>query len=55
MGGSEMPVPGDRAIETRIGQFSTHEHALRNDEAIWFLVWMGVWLVALAVLLPSLI
>ncbi|HWG50639.1 MAG TPA: hypothetical protein VN669_13150 [Candidatus Acidoferrales bacterium] len=54
-GGLTMQVPRDTAIEAAICQFNNREHAVRDDEAMWFLLWMGVWVVALAVLLPSLI
>jgi hypothetical protein len=50
-----MQVSRDRAIEAAICQFESREHAVRDDEAMWFLVWMGVWVLALAALLPSLI
>lgn len=30
-------------------------HELSSDEGKWFLVWVGVWVVALAALLPALI
>ena len=50
-----MQVSRDIAIEAAICQLNTQEHAVRHDEAIWFLVWMGVWVVALVALLPCLI
>lgn len=50
-----MTVQRDTVIETRIYQSNDREHPFRHDEAMWFLVWMGVWVVALAVLLPALI
>jgi hypothetical protein len=50
-----MQVSRDTAIEAAICQFKNREHAVRDEEAMWFLLWMGVWVVALAVLLPSLI
>jgi hypothetical protein len=30
-------------------------HELSADEGKWFLVWVGVWIIALAALLPALI
>jgi hypothetical protein len=54
-GGSGMQVQGATAVERQVYQFSDPDHPLKWDEAMWFLVWIGVWAVALAILLPALI
>ncbi len=48
-----MQVPGERAVETNAGQLKA-QYAETCDE-VWVLVWMGIWVAALAVLLPALI
>lgn len=50
-----MQVQGATAVERQVYQFSDPDHPLKWDEAMWFLVWIGVWAVALAILLPALI
>lgn len=45
-----MQAHGEMAIAT-----SGSGHEFSRDEGKWFLVWVGVWVVALAALLPALI
>jgi hypothetical protein len=45
-----MHIQAERAIEIDSSQCES-----KQGEAMWFLVWMGVWLVALAALLPAVI
>jgi hypothetical protein len=49
-----MQTPANIAIET-VSQINHRDDAVRRDETMWFLLWISVWVVALAALLPALI
>jgi hypothetical protein len=42
-------------IETGVLDMAEEQRASFQNEAKWFVVWAGVWIAALAVLLPALI
>lgn len=50
-----MNIPAESAAKSSVCEFDTSEPAFRENEWMWFLVWMGIWLFALAALLPALI
>jgi hypothetical protein len=45
-----MHIPAEQAIEVDSSRYGS-----KQSEAMWFLVWMGIWLLALAALLPAVI
>lgn len=48
-------MSGKAAIESATFELTGEYSAASQHEAKWFMVWAGVWIIALAVLLPALI
>lgn len=50
-----MQVLGDGAAEAGVCKLNQEECMFSGDEVKWFVLWAGVWIVALALLFPALI
>ena len=50
-----MNIPAESPTEIGVCQFNDRQHAGGRDEVLWFLVWIGIWLLALLALLPAVI